>query len=69
LLSAARPAARSAGAPRNEQERLALLRRHQERVREQQEKLDRCPDLIGFKIGIYEDILRGNTDAAEDRAS
>jgi DNA-binding transcriptional MerR regulator len=45
----------------NEQERLALLRRHQERVREQQQKLDRCLDLIGFKIGIYEDILRGDT--------
>jgi DNA-binding transcriptional MerR regulator len=41
----------------NETERLALLSRHQERVREQRQQLDRCMDLITFKIGIYEDIL------------
>ncbi len=43
----------------NEPERLALLRQHEERVREQQQDLDRCLDLIRFKIGIYEDILAG----------
>jgi DNA-binding transcriptional MerR regulator len=53
----------------NEPERLALLRQHEERVREQQEKLDRCLDLIRFKIGVYEDILAGDTAPAEDKAS
>jgi DNA-binding transcriptional MerR regulator len=53
----------------NEPERLALLRQHEERVREQQQKLDRCLDLIRFKIGVYEDILAGDTAPAEDRAS
>lgn len=46
----------------NEPERLELLRRHERRVREQQEQLSRCLDLITFKIGVYEDIL------AEDAA-
>jgi DNA-binding transcriptional MerR regulator len=41
----------------NEPERLQLLRRHEERVRARQEQLDRCLDLITFKIGVYEDIL------------
>jgi len=53
----------------NEPERLALLRRHEERVREQQHKLDRCLDLTRFKIGVYEDILAGDTAPAEDKAS
>jgi len=53
----------------NEPERLALLRRHEERVREQQQKLDRCLDLTRFKIGVYEDILAGDTVPAEDKAS
>lgn len=53
----------------NEPERLALLRRHEERVREQQQKLDRCLDLTRFKIGVYEDILAGDTAPAEDKAS
>ena len=52
----------------NEPERLALLRQHQERVREQREKLDRCLDLIGFKIGVYEDILADDTAPAADTA-
>ena len=53
----------------NELERLALLRHHEERVREQQRKLDRCLDLVRFKIGVYEDILTaGGTTPAEDRA-
>lgn len=35
----------------NEPERLVLLRQHEERVREQQQKLDRFRDLIRFKMG------------------
>lgn len=50
----------------NEPERLALLRRHQERVREQRRQLDRCMDLITFKIGIYEDILASDPAPALD---
>jgi len=53
----------------NHPERLALLRQHEERVREQQQKLDRCLDLIRFKIGVYQDILAGDTPPAEDKAS
>jgi hypothetical protein len=41
----------------------------EERVREQQQKLDRCLDLIRFKVGVYEDILAGDTAPAEDKAS
>lgn len=48
----------------NEPERLALLRRHERRVREQQQQLDRCQDLIRFKIGIYEDILTSDARLA-----
>lgn len=53
----------------NEPERLALLRQHEKRVREQRQKLDRCLDLIRFKIGVYEDILAGGTVPTEDKAS
>jgi DNA-binding transcriptional MerR regulator len=49
----------------NETERLALLRRHEQRIHEQQQQLDRCRDLITFKIGVYEDIL----DATAARAA
>lgn len=38
-------------------ERLDLLRRHQERIHARRAQLDRCSDLIGFKIGVYEDVL------------
>lgn len=41
----------------NEPERLNLLRQHEQRILAQREQLDRCMDLITFKIGIYEDIL------------
>jgi DNA-binding transcriptional MerR regulator len=44
-----------------EAERLDLLRRHEQRLDEQQAQLDRCRDLIRFKIGVYEDILAGST--------
>lgn len=41
----------------NEPERLDLLRRHEDRIHDQRQQLDRCLDLIKFKIGVYEDIL------------
>lgn len=44
-----------------EAERLDLLRRHEQRLDEQQAQLDRCRDLIRFKVGVYEDILAGVT--------
>lgn len=48
----------------NEPERLRLFRRHSERVRARQAQLDRCLDLISFKIGVYEDILAAAGPAA-----
>jgi DNA-binding transcriptional MerR regulator len=47
----------------NEPERLELLRRHERRIQAQREQLDRCHDLITFKIGVYEDILAAGADA------
>ncbi|MEU5782967.1 MerR family transcriptional regulator [Micromonospora lupini] len=41
----------------NEEERLALLREHRERVTDQIGRLTQCLDLIGFKVGVYEDLL------------
>jgi DNA-binding transcriptional MerR regulator len=41
----------------NEPERLDLLRRHEQRILDQRQQLDRCLDLIKFKIGVYADIL------------
>ncbi len=43
----------------NEKERLALLCRHQERVLAQKAQLDKCLDIITFKVGVYEDIVAG----------
>jgi DNA-binding transcriptional MerR regulator len=43
----------------NERERLALLHQHEQRIRDQQQQLDRCLDLVTFKIGVYQDILAG----------
>jgi hypothetical protein len=48
----------------NEQERLALLRRHRERVTAQRADLTRCLDLINYKVGAYEDILADRTAPA-----
>jgi DNA-binding transcriptional MerR regulator len=45
----------------NEAERLDLLRRHEQRIDAQRQHLDRCLDLIKFKIGVYEDILAATT--------
>jgi DNA-binding transcriptional MerR regulator len=52
-----------------EAERLDLLRRHERRLDEQQVQLDRCRDLIGFKIGVYEDILAGEASLATRHAT
>jgi len=41
----------------NEKERLALLRRHKQQVIGQIAELTRCLDIIGYKIGVYEDII------------
>ncbi|MEV4894987.1 MerR family transcriptional regulator [Nonomuraea sp. NPDC055795] len=41
----------------NEAERLALLHEHRERVTRQMSNLNRCLDLINYKVGAYEDIL------------
>jgi len=41
----------------NEEERLALLRQHQDRVIAQIGQLTRCLDVIRFKVGVYEDII------------
>ena len=39
-----------------EPERLELLREHQDRVAGQMRDLSRCLDLIGHKVGMYEDL-------------
>lgn len=45
----------------NEMERLALLRRHRERVDEQVSALNRCREVIDYKVGVYEDRLARGT--------
>jgi len=45
----------------NEAERLDLLRRHEQRIHAHRQQLDRCLDLIKFKIGVYEDLLATTT--------
>jgi DNA-binding transcriptional MerR regulator len=52
----------------NEPERLELLREHEQRIHAQQEQLDRCLDLIKFKIGVYEDILATTATSRCSRA-
>jgi DNA-binding transcriptional MerR regulator len=48
----------------NEEERLTLLREHQDHVTTQIGRLTQCLDLIRFKVGVYEDLLgqRGADD-------
>ena len=47
----------------NEEERLALLRRHQEHVTARIGELTACLDLISFKVRLYEDrVARGAAD-------
>jgi DNA-binding transcriptional MerR regulator len=41
----------------NEEERLALLREHRERVTAQIAELNKCLDLISWKVGVYEDLV------------
>ncbi|GAA1944122.1 hypothetical protein GCM10009738_16930 [Kitasatospora viridis] len=41
----------------NEEQRIELLRTHQERVREQLGELGRSLDLISYKVRVYEDVL------------
>jgi DNA-binding transcriptional MerR regulator len=43
--------------PGNEKERIALLSAQRDRVLIQMEQLGKCLDLIGYKLGVYEDIL------------
>jgi DNA-binding transcriptional MerR regulator len=43
--------------PGNEKERIALLRAQQDRVHAQLAQLNKCLDLVGYKLGVYEDIL------------
>ncbi|WP_329126928.1 MerR family transcriptional regulator [Streptomyces sp. NBC_01465] len=47
----------------NAEERLALMREHQERVTVQIGRLTESLDLIRFKVGVYEDLV-GQGDAA-----
>jgi DNA-binding transcriptional MerR regulator len=49
----------------NEKERLAIMRGHQEQVRGQIGRLNECLDLIGYKVGVYEDLLSGEGSRAE----
>jgi DNA-binding transcriptional MerR regulator len=44
----------------NEQERLALLRQHEEQVVDQIAELNRCLDVIRYKVAKYEDYLAGH---------
>lgn len=41
----------------NEEDRLVVLRAHEQRILAQQAALSRSMDLIRFKIGVYEDLL------------
>lgn len=41
----------------NEGERLELLRDHEQQVLAQIGQLNRCLDLIRFKVGVYEDLV------------
>jgi DNA-binding transcriptional MerR regulator len=50
-----------AAGPGNEDERLGLLRRHQESVTTQIHELGRCLDMITHKVGVYEDHLAQGT--------
>lgn len=44
----------------NEHERLALLREHQERVEAQLEELQRCHELISWKVQHYDEQVSTN---------
>lgn len=56
--------------PGNEDQRLALLREHEEHVRAQMADLQDCLDLISWKAGIYEQhVSRGTARGIWDPAS
>ncbi|WP_329190787.1 MerR family transcriptional regulator [Actinacidiphila glaucinigra] len=48
----------------NEEERLALMREHQERVTTEIGRLTESLDLIRFKVGVYEDLADQGSAAA-----
>lgn len=50
--------------PGNEQERLALLRRHQQHLRVEIAKLTDCLDLIDYKVDVYEKHVAAGTASA-----
>ena len=52
----------------NEPARLALLREHERRLREQFAELRRCQDLVRHKVGVYEDMLDRGVAGHECRA-
>jgi DNA-binding transcriptional MerR regulator len=43
--------------PGNEEDRLTVLREHQQRLTEQIAELTACLEMISFKVGYYEDSL------------
>lgn len=45
----------------NEQERLTLLRQHQQRVTAQMAALSTCQEMITFKVKVYEESLAAGT--------
>jgi DNA-binding transcriptional MerR regulator len=47
--------------PGNEDERLALLREHEQRVSDQMAELAACLDLIAHKVGVYEEHIAHGT--------
>jgi DNA-binding transcriptional MerR regulator len=50
--------------PGNEQERLALLRSHQDYVAAQIQELNECLNVITYKVTIYEEhVARGTADS------
>lgn len=47
--------------PGNEAQRLELLREHEQRVRDRITELTGCLELIAWKVGVYEQHLRGGS--------
>ncbi|RZU13922.1 DNA-binding transcriptional MerR regulator [Kribbella rubisoli] len=47
--------------PGNEQDRLALLRSHQDHVTSQIQDLTECLNVISHKVGVYEEHLEAGT--------
>ncbi|WP_020550973.1 MerR family transcriptional regulator [Embleya scabrispora] len=51
-----------------ERERLAILREHQSRIAARIGRLHECLDLIGYKVGVYEDYLAESEAGTEIEA-